>query len=96
MLEKFIEVYETKNNTKADEEMRRNLIGMLKHSLKLENDDAPREPPRQCRECGKNLEENEDSDLSTFCCNPIEADQTSSKFSTDPDALLVAPKIAIS
>lgn len=95
LLEKFIEVYETKNNTKADEEMRRNLITMLKQSLRLDTDDAPREPPRQCRECGKNLEESEDSDLSSFCCNPIEADQTSSKFSIDPDALLVAPKIGM-
>lgn len=94
LLEKFIEVYEAKNNTKADEEMRRNLVGMLKQSLRLENSEPP-EHPRQCRECGKNLEESEDSDLSSFCCNPIEADQTSSKFSTDPDAFLTTPKIGM-
>lgn len=94
LLEKFIEVYEAKNNTKADEEMRRNLVGMLKQSLRLENGQPP-EHPRQCRECGKNLEESEDSDLSSFCCNPIEADQTSSKFSADPDALLTTPKIGM-
>ena len=74
--------------------MRKNLIGMLKQSFRLENGEPP-EHPRQCRECGKNLEESEDSELSSFCCNPIEADQTSSKFSTDPDAFLATPKIGM-
>ena len=64
---------------------------MLKNSLRIE--DGVHEPVT-CKECGKNLEESEDSDGS-FCCNPIEADRTSSKFSTDLDALLATPKIGM-
>lgn len=66
---------------------------MLKDSLRIESGHRSRNSrkPIQCKECGKNLEEESDSETS-FCCNPIEADRTSSRFSSDPDTYLVAPK----
>ena len=72
--------------------MRKNLINMLKNSLRL---DSSINEPIKCKECGKNLEEESDSESSFCCVNPIEADQTSSKFSNDPDTYLITPKLGM-
>lgn len=63
---------------------------MLKNSLRIEDETNE---PITCRECGKNLEESDDSEESSFCCNPIEADLTSPKFMNDSNNFLMTPKI---